>query len=99
MVILAVLSFPPESAKEIGKRFLELPPVPDYLTMRGPFIQGVKGDGIQTTVVYEFDRAKMADAMEAVSNRYVPYYGVPGFTYTINVCLEAQEALKMIGLA
>jgi hypothetical protein len=69
------------------------------ITMRGPYIQGVKGDGIQSTTVYEFDRAKMADAMEAVSNRYVPYFGVPGFTYTINVCLEAQEALKMLGLA
>jgi len=99
MIIMATMSFPPASAKEVGKCFRELSPVPDYITMKGPYINGVKGEGIQTTSMFEFDRSKMAEAFEHVSNRYVTYHGVTGLTYTVNVCLEAQEALKMIGLA
>ena len=99
MIILGTLSFPPSSGKEVGKAFLQLPPLPDYITMRGPYVHGVKGEGVQSTVIYEFDKSKMAEAFEHVSNRYAPYFDIAGFTYSINVCLEAQEALKVIGLA
>ena len=47
MVIIGMNSFPPESANEIGKRFLELPPVPDYITMKGPYIHSMMEGGIQ----------------------------------------------------
>jgi hypothetical protein len=43
MIILSTVSFPPESAKEIGKRFTELAPLPDYITRRGPYILPVTG--------------------------------------------------------
>jgi len=98
MVILGMMSYPPEGAKEAGKRFLANPPLPDYLTMKGPFIYASKGEGIRTLVVYECDRSKLADAMEVVSNRYVIYMGVPGLTYTVQVWMEIGEALKMIGM-
>jgi hypothetical protein len=99
MVIIGTMPFPPQSAKEVGKCFMEISSVPDYITMRGPYTHGVKGEGIQSTTLYEFDRSTMAEAFEHVGNRYVAYHGVTGLTYAINVCLEAQEALKMIGLA
>jgi hypothetical protein len=47
MVIIGKNSFPPESANEIGKRFLELPSLPDYMTMKGPYIRGMMEGGIQ----------------------------------------------------
>jgi hypothetical protein len=99
MVIIGTMSFPPESAKEIGKRFMEQLSLPDYMTMKGPYISTVKGEGIQGTTLYEFDRSRMAEAFESVSNRYVTYFDVAGFTYTTDVYLDAQEALKMVGLA
>ena len=37
MVVLSFVSYPPESGEEIGKRFLELSPMPDYITMEGPY--------------------------------------------------------------
>jgi hypothetical protein len=36
MIIISLASYPTESAREIGKRFLELPPLADYITMKGP---------------------------------------------------------------
>ena len=39
MVIIGNISFPQESANDVGKRFLELPPVPDFMTLKGPYIK------------------------------------------------------------
>ena len=99
MIIIGTNSFPPESANEIGKRFLELPPVPDYITMKGPYIHSMMEGGIQGVEVFELDNAKLAKGVEYVSNRYVTYFGIPGFRYSVTPYFEAQEALKMIGLA
>ena len=98
MVIIATMSYPPESSKEIGERFKANKPLAGYITMKGPYLTGVRGEGIQTLTIYECERAKLTDAMEHITNRYVAYIGVPGMTYQVNVWLEAAEALKMIGL-
>ncbi len=99
MVIIGKNLFPPESANEIGKRFMELPPLPDYMTVKGPYVHGMMEGGIQGIEVFELDKAKLAEGIEYVTNRYVTYFGIPGFRYAIAPYFEAQEALKMIGLA
>ena len=99
MVIIGSNSFPPENANEVGKRFLKFPPLPDYMTMKGPYVHGMMEGGIQGIEVFELDKAKLAEGVEYVTNRYVTYFGIPGFRYAIAPYFEAQEALKMIGLA
>jgi len=37
MVIVTNVSFPTESAKEMGERFLKVSPLPDFLSRKGPF--------------------------------------------------------------
>jgi hypothetical protein len=98
MVIIGIMSFPPEQSKEIGKRFLEFPPLPAYMTIKGPFISNESGVGVKTITIYEFDQSKTREAIEFVSNRYTTFYSVSGFTCSVNAWLEAIEALKMIGL-
>jgi hypothetical protein len=99
MVIIGIMSFPPEQSKEIGKRFLEFPPLPAYMSMKGPFISNEVGVGIKSITIYEFDQSKTLEAIEFISNRYTIFYSVPGYTCSTNTWLEAKEALKMIGLA
>ena len=55
MVIIGNISFPKESANDVGKRFLELPPVPDFMTLKGPYIKGKKKDGNQALEIYELE--------------------------------------------
>ena len=38
MVIIGIASYPPESAKEMGKHFRELSPLPAYMTQKGPYV-------------------------------------------------------------
>ena len=99
MVIIGMASFPPNSATEAGKRLPNLPALADFITRRGPYISGVKVEGIQTISLFELDNAKMAEAMISVGNYYAAMMDIPGFTYSVNVYNEIQEALNMIGLA
>ena len=47
MVTITRISFPTESSKEMGKRFMDIPPLPTYITRKGPYIRGELGVGIQ----------------------------------------------------
>jgi len=99
MIIVVSITFPTESSKDIGKRFGELPTLPDYLKMKGPYVRGSALQGIQTLTLFEVEQSKMADAMIALGDRYAKYIGVPGYKYSINVWFDITEALAMIGLA
>jgi hypothetical protein len=99
MVIIACNSFPPESSTEVGKRLMQIPPLPPFMTLKGPFLISDVGTGIKSIAVFEFDQTKTAEAMEYVANRYAKYIGVPGLTYNVAIWFEVKEAFKMIGLA
>jgi hypothetical protein len=98
MVIIGILSYPPESSKEMAKRFLEQPPLPAYITMKGPYFSSQVEEGMKSIVVYEFDQSKFSEVNQFIITRFTKYYGVPGFTYSVNTWLEAKEALKAIGM-
>ena len=98
MVIIGILSYPPESSKEMGKRFLEQPPGPAYITIKGPYFSSQLGEGIKSIVIYEYDQSKFSEVNQFLIARYAKYYGVPGFTYSIHPWLEVKEALKSIGM-
>jgi hypothetical protein len=95
MVIIGMISFPTESSIEMGKRFMELPP---YLNKKGPYFSTELGVGIKAISIFEFDPSKLAEANEFINNYYARYIGVPGYTYTVDIWLEAMEALKLVGL-
>jgi hypothetical protein len=98
MVIIGKISFPPESAYEMGKRFSELPPLPDYMTMKGPYIRGMMERGIQGIEIFDLSNDKLAKGIEFVTNRYITYFGIPGFKYHVAPYTQLYEALKMVGL-
>ena len=99
MVILSFASFPPNSAKEIGKLFLKLSPLPDYITTTGPFLYGTIEGGIKALTLYELvDQSKMSEALIRITDRLIPSFDVPGYTYDVRTANEAAEALKMVGL-
>ena len=98
MVIINAIRFPQESANEVGKRFLEIAPPPDFMSMKGPYIKGTD-EGIRAMEIFELDENKLALGIDYVTQRCVSYFGIPGYSYETNVYFEAQESLKLIGLA
>ena len=98
MVIVTTAAFPTESAKEMGERFVNVKPLPEFITRKGPYLTSNNTDGIISVSVYELDNEKLSEGMLAVTEYNATFYGVPGFTYDINVSLEIEEGLKMVGL-
>jgi hypothetical protein len=98
MVITTIVTFPPESAKEIAERFLKVPPFPDYLTRKGPYINSTVAEGVVNLSIYELDNSKLAEGLEFIGNYITGFFGVPGLTYEIKPFYELEEALKMIGM-
>ncbi|RJP86610.1 MAG: hypothetical protein C4518_13610 [Desulfobacteraceae bacterium] len=98
MIIISLTSYPPESAVEMGKRFLDMPALPNFITMRGPYISSIIEKGIKGITLYEFDESKYGEAFKVLSDRSAKFFGVPGFSYSLNHWLEAKDALKLVGL-
>ena len=98
MVIIPSLSYPPESARDMAKRFMEAPQVPDFMSRKGPYVGSRLADGISIVALYELDNAKMAEGLDFIANYYTMYFGVPGFRYEITPYFEVAEGLKMLGL-
>ena len=99
MIILAEALWPPDKSNEMGKAMLELPTLPEYIKMIGPFVSNELRDGIRSITIYEFDDANYIDASKTVMQRYVAYMKIPGFTFNAKRWREAADALEFIGLA
>lgn len=99
MIIIGSVSFPPQSAKEFGKLFLKVPPAPEYVTIKGTYLNSSTVEGVKGFTIYEFDPSNYTEASEYIRSRYVIYFDVPGYKYSIEVWMEPQEALQTIGLA
>ena len=98
MVIVSNLSYPPENAQDIAKRFLEAPQIPDFMTRNGPYINSTIDKGITTLSIYELDKSKLGEGYEFLGNYMAIFFGVPGFKYETKPFLDVAEGLKMIGM-
>ncbi|MFC1886775.1 hypothetical protein ACFLZM_06945 [Thermodesulfobacteriota bacterium] len=91
MVIIAFLSYPPESRDEMAKRMPTAPALPDHMKMKGPYGYSNGKEGVRVTAMYEFDESKMAEAYRAVVARLQTYIGVTGYTFELHVCGEVGD--------
>ena len=82
-------SIPLKSIKEYARKIIEVPPLPECITKRGPYIH----DTVKIMVVYEFDEAKIAEVREIISKHFEAFQGIPGFTLHSHI-LEKGEELK-----
>ncbi len=67
-----IAHFITESANEIGKRFLEMKPLPDFVQMIGPNMYPDENEGITAITIFKYDKTKAGDANEAIANLYNP---------------------------
>ena len=98
MIIIAFASYPPESARDMGTRFVELSPVPEFITREGPYMYADGNEGIKAVSLFKFDRSRAAEALTFVNEQHAVFYGIEGYRYDIRVCAGAEIAMKMSGL-
>lgn len=98
MVTISIMSFPPESAKEMGRRFMEMAPPPNFIEITGPYLYTDGRDGNTAITIYKYDKARAGEANDAIANALVAYYGVPGLRYSVKLASSSATALNMLGM-
>ena len=99
MVIKGTVSCPPKSAKEYAKRVTNLLPLPEYITIKGPYTKSTSREGITAITLYEFEESRFAEASKHIFHSLGAFYGVPGFTFSTQVWLKAKDAYESINRA
>jgi hypothetical protein len=100
LVIKCTLPFPLKDISPYLKRMSELPPLPGYITQRGPFINNDGGDKNRIIIVYDFDESRLAEAWEIVLNHLDVFRDIPGFTFFAHRSTALAEGIdwQSIGL-
>ncbi len=98
MVIISDVTYPPESTKEIAKRYLKAPVLPEYLTKKGPYVCGSKTGGMNSITFYELESDRLAEGLKAIAESLAIYFGVPGYKYDLKPYFELEEGLDILGL-
>ena len=81
MIIKFIFSIPLKSIRDYARRVMELPPLPEYITIRGPYNNDAVGAGNQTITSYEFDESRSAEAWKSVFKQLDTFHAVAGFTF------------------
>jgi len=95
--IVIMGSFPAHVGMEVGKKFLDLEKLPDFVKTEHVF-NCAAGDYIFFSIYNIEDDSKYFDALKAITKRYSGYMDIVGYKYTVYPVLEAKDALSMVGL-
>ena len=95
MIIISDSLYPLESSDEIVKRISEMPPLPDFISLKGPYARFISKSRIKSISIYEFGDLEFPKAFEYIANRISSFSGVNGFTYNIRIWYEEQELFNL----
>jgi hypothetical protein len=96
MIIICFSDYPIQSAKEVTKRFMELPRLPDFVRGKGNYVYSTTKRGYHNISILEVDDAKAKEAFDAVMKAYLNFLDIPGYSYDIKVCYKASDAIALM---
>jgi hypothetical protein len=94
--IIVIGNFPPHKGTEVGKLFLKLPKLPDFVKTKYVFIASEHKVGFYS--IYEVPEDKYFEGIKAISKRYTGYNTVEGYEWKLVPVLESKDALALLGL-
>jgi len=98
MITIGISIWPTESVNEMGKRSLEMEPLPDFIQMTGPYMYPDENEGITAITIFKYDKAKAGEASEAIAKGSLVFFGVPGFRYSLKLASGSAATMTMMGL-
>jgi hypothetical protein len=95
--IVVTGSFPAHVGKDVGKTFLKLEKLPDFVKTEHVF-NTADGDYAFFSIYEIEDESRYFEGLKAITKRFSGYMDIKGYKYTVHPVLEAKDALSMIGL-
>jgi len=96
---MVTMTYPTKSTVQVGKvavGMLAKAP-PPYVKRLGLYI-APGGDGIKNYSLYEIEKGQVEEGIMELNKRFVAYFNIEGWKYTIEPLMAPEEALAMIGL-
>jgi hypothetical protein len=94
MVIKCILSVDMESIKYYDKQFSQLPPLPEHITKKGPYVNNNEGAAHQIIILYEFDRSKLREAWTNILKQIDSLHGVPGLAISAHISEAGKKVVN-----
>ena len=96
--IMVVGKYPPHKLNELIKVYASpnKPTYPDFLKKVENWAAQITGEKYKTYAVYECPDANLVESMEALFKRYNLYASVEGYTFKVELLMEAEEAIKSL---
>ena len=85
MVIISEYLYSSKKSKEIIKHTHQMTPLPEFLSINGPYAIFKTKYLIKSITIYEFDESKFLEALEYIGLRLSIYKSVPIYDYYINI--------------
>lgn len=94
MVIKCILSVDMESIKYYDKQLSQLPPLPEHITKKGPYVNNNEGAAHQIIILYEFDRSKLREAWTNILKQIDSLHGVPGLAISAHISEAGKKVVN-----
>ena len=95
MILIGTITFSEELASDVAEAYTNLPPVPDYITIKGTYVYNIAGEDKRAFSIFEFDEAHLEGATKYFMSRYEAFGRVKGLTSNLEEWLDVQDALKV----
>ncbi len=92
MIIRLILSLPLKRIKECAPRVMEITPLPDYISKRGPYVGNGVGAANQIVIMYEFEKRKLPEAWKYIFKNLDAFHGIHGFAFSAYLLEEGKVA-------
>ncbi len=95
---MMVAKYPPHKSSELLKIYMspDKPKYPDFLKKVEHWVPQITGDKYKTYAVYECPDDKLIESMTALSKRFGFYASIEGYTFTIEILMNAEDAIKIM---
>ncbi len=95
MIIKCSVSFPLKAIGDYDRRARNLPPLPNFITKRGPYLDEAPGAASQITTVFEFEKSNLHEAWQKICGHLDALRVVPGFKLSAQLMDIEREARKI----
>ena len=96
--IIAASKWPTSSSEHLGKTWIEMGDVPESQKLVWAGTLDDINMGVKGLVIWQCDDSKITDTLSWIRNDLVRYNKVPGFSCSVDVWTEPEDALKLLGL-
>ncbi len=97
MIVKCVLAFPTGSARAMAARYEADVVWPEGVRAIGPMYFRFLNEGLRELTIFEIDEDRASEALSAIREYPKRYMGVRGFTYIVDVGLDSNEFMALIG--